>query len=326
MLKFLAGKKNENYRYKLTLFLICLAISTLVWMLIKLSESYSSHIFVPIVYDEIPEGKILVNKIDTTLKIGITERGFALAWLKYFSRREPFQINLEEQRLLPHMHQYVALVNTEQWSQNFLNQFDLNGKVDYILPDTLAFYFEDRYSKQVPVRSNAEINYRKQFFAYDSLTIKPRQVNISGLYKTISEIDFLTTEPVTYQNLSTAINETIPLQKPANSPDILIEPNEVHLQLRVEKFTESQIDIPITTINQPENARIKIFPESVSIKYLVALIDFKEINQDLFICTVDLSVISKTNKNKLDVTLSNFPPNIKIISIDPAEVDFLVLK
>ncbi|MCF8364666.1 MAG: hypothetical protein K9H16_02715 [Bacteroidales bacterium] len=326
LLKLILGKQNEKYRYKITVFMICLAISTSIWMLIKLSDQYSTDVTIPIVYSEIPEGKILVNKVDTVLKIGITDRGFALAWLKYFGKKVPVSIDLKNYRLRQNMHQYVALVGTQSWSQNFLEEYNLSGKVDFIHPDTIAFHFEERYTRQVPVKPNVTFNFRKQFFAYDSLTITPPQITISGLYQSISKISEVETVPVTFNNLNTPVNETIAIKPPFDDPDLRLEPAQVKLELPVEKFTESQIIIPISYINQPHNVRVKIFPEKVNITYLVALKDFKKMNPDMFVCSVDLAGINESGINKLEVSLRTFPPFIKIVSIDPTEVDFLVLK
>lgn len=319
-------KKNEKYRYKLTVFFICLAISAFIWMLIKLSEQYNSEIEIPLTYHDLPEGKILVNKVDTIIKLGITERGFALAWLKYFRKKQPLTINLEDYRLRQQMHQYIALVGTEAWSLRFLNQYDLDGKVDYILPDTIAFYFEDRYSKEVRVVPDISIRYEKQYFAYDTLIIDPATVTVSGLQSNISKINEVTTEQINFNNLSSSIDETIPVKRPYNSPDFNVDPGQINIKLHVEKFTESQIEVPINKINEPSEERIKIFPDRATITYLVALKDYKKVGSEMFSCRVDLSKADSTMNSKLEVSLSSAPQYIRIVSIEPPEVDYLVLK
>jgi len=325
ILKFILGKNNEKYRHKTIVFLICLAISTTVWMLIKLSDQYTTYITIPIVYSDIPEGKILVNKVDTILKIKITDRGFALAWVKYFNKKDPLSIDLKDIRLRQQMHQYIALVGTESWSMNFLDQYNLNGKVDNINPDTLAFYFEERYTKKIPVKTNVTLNFSKQFFAYDSLVVNPDSATVSGLYQSIDKINFIETVPFTFNNLNKSINKNIPLKTPSNSPEVRVDPTMANLTLTVEKFTESQIEIPINKVNQPAGMRIKLFPEKLNVKYLIALKDFKKINPDMFMCKVDLSQVLD-GSSKLEVSLKTYPPYIRIVSIEPAEVDFLILK
>jgi hypothetical protein len=325
-LNIFRAKNDITYRYKLTVFIICVFISAFIWMLIKLSRSYSSDIVIPVTYTEIPKGKILVNDVDTTIKIGITDQGFSLAWLKYFKKPEPLKINLKNYRLRQHMHQYVGLVNTDAWAQQFSNQYALSGKLDYIQPDTIAFYFEDRYSLEVPVEPDIDIKFRKQYFAYDSMVISPAKVMLSGLYNNINNIQSVKTAPVSFTNLDENLDKKIALKKPGLTPDIAIEPEEVNVKLSVEKFTESSIEIPISMINEPERHRVKIFPDKATITFLVALKDYNKVSPDLFTCKVDLTDIEFLGSNKLEVSISKFPQHLKLVSIHPSEVDYLLLK
>lgn len=325
-LNIFRAKDDKTYRYKLTVFLICLAISSFIWMLIKLSGMYSSSILIPVTYSEIPEGKILVNNVDTTLEIGITEQGFSMAWIKYFSQKPPLRINLKNYRLRQQMHQYVSMVNTDAWAQEFSQQYHLEGNIDYILPDTIAFYFEDRYTKEVPVIPNIDIRFSKQYFAYDTLSINPQKVTISGLNKNISPVEAVKTVPVSFTNLNENLDKNIALQKPVSTADIILTPEEVNIKLQVEKYTESKIKIPIIQINKPEDQRVKIFPDKATITYLVALKDYKKMSEDMFSCRVDLADVGLRDDNKLDISLSSHPQFIKIVSIEPAEVDYLLLK
>jgi hypothetical protein len=295
-------------------------------MLIKLSDQYSTEIIIPVVYSEIPEGKILVNTVDTIIEIRVSDRGFSLAWIKYFARKKPLHIDLSDYRMRQQMHQYEALVSTQDWSQNFLDQYKMQGKVEYVNPDTIAFYFEDRYSKTVPIKSQINIKFAKQFFAYDTMVISPDSVTVSGLNSVISKIESVETIAVNFNDLNTSLDNNIALQIPFNDPNIQISPSEINVKLNVEKFTESEIEIPIQRINPPDGLRIKIFPEKVVIRYLVALKDYKKINPEMFRGVVDLSKITTQGGDKLNVLLKSQPQVIRILSIEPAELDYLVLK
>jgi YbbR domain-containing protein len=326
MLKLLSGKKKEDYRYKLTVFFVCLVISSLVWMLIKLANQYTVEVEIPLTFANYPKDKILVSKVDSIISIGISDQGFTLAWIKYFSRKTPLRIDLSDYRTKQQMHGYVANVGTRTWAQHFLEQYDLKGQVTHILPDTITFYFEDRYTREVPVEAKLNLNFSKQYYAYDTLVINPATVEISGLYQTVDTIEKLTTKTLSYDKLNQSINAMVAVEKPANSPGLRIEPDEVNLKLRVDKFTESTIEVPVSIKHQPPTMRIKIFPETVTIKYLVALDDFKKINPDMFSVSVDLSMLNQMTGNKLELSIDTHPAFVKIINTEPSTVDFLVLK
>jgi hypothetical protein len=116
------------------------------------------------------------------------------------------------------------------------------------------------------------------------------------------------------------------LVKPKIAGDFSTDPEQVRLIIPVEKFTESEINVPITQRNNTSNLRLKLFPETVKITYLVALNDYKKVDADMFSCFVYVSEAKENSGKKLQVTAGTYPKFIKIIRIQPSEVDYLILK
>ncbi|HZK07006.1 MAG TPA: CdaR family protein [Bacteroidales bacterium] len=323
---FFSEKRSDTYKYKTTVFVICLIISSLIWSLIKLAEVNSTRIRIPITYTGTPEGKILTSRIDTTLTIGIRDQGFVLVWVKYFARKKPLNISLADYRLRRTDNSFETTINTSRWSQDFLEQYNLSGNVEYISPDTLNFVFENRVEKTVPVKSNVKLNYQSQYFSLDTLVLQPDSVQVSGLKHDIAAITKIETVPTDFDNLSASINEKIKLQKPNDVATLQIEPQQVQVNLKVEKFTEAEIEIPIEKINSLTPSRIKIFPETVVIRYLVSLDNYSKVTRELFQSTVDLSQISNRESQKLSVNLPESPQFVRVVRLEPEEVDFLIFK
>ncbi|NCA85457.1 MAG: hypothetical protein EOM83_07775 [Clostridia bacterium] len=320
-------KRSDNYKYKTTVFVICLIISALIWSLIKLAEVNVARVNIPITYTNTPQGKILTSHIDTTLTIGIRDQGFVLVWLKYFANKKPLYISLADYRLRRNDNHFETTINTSRWAQDFLEQYNLSASVEYIHPDTLTFVFEKRVEKMVPVIPNIQFSYQNQYFSLDTLTLQPDSVLVSGLKNTIASITQVETVPTNFNNLSTSINEKIKLKKPADAATLLIEPQQVQATLMVEKFTEAEIEIPIEKVNPSILSKIKIFPETVTIRYLVSLDNYSKVTRDLFLATVDLSQINNRQENqKLLISLPESPQFVRVSRLEPEEVDFLIFK
>ncbi|MDD2631856.1 MAG: CdaR family protein [Bacteroidales bacterium] len=319
-------KRSDTYKYKTTVFVICLIISALIWLLIKLAEVDSTRIHIPVTYTDPPAGKILTSRIDTTLTISIRDQGFVLVWVKYFARKKPLNISLADYRLRRVDNHFETTINTSRWTQDFLEQYKLSGSVEYISPDTLNFVFENRVEKTVPVKSNIKLSFQSQYFSLDTLSLHPDSVQVSGLKHVIAAITEIETVPTNYNNLSTSVNERIKLQRPANAAALQIEPEQVQATLNVEKFTEAEIEIPIEKINSPTQSKIKIFPETVTIRYLVSLDNYSRVTRDLFLSTVDLSQISNRENQKLSVNVPESPQFVRVVRLEPEEVDFLIFK
>jgi hypothetical protein len=65
------SSENKNYRYRTTVFIICLLVSALLWLTIKFSSDYTVEIPYSINLKGIPEGKVLVNQPDSVLRINV---------------------------------------------------------------------------------------------------------------------------------------------------------------------------------------------------------------------------------------------------------------
>ncbi len=318
--------RDKKYKYKATVFLICLAFSALIWLLIKLSGEYTTTLVYPVSYKNIPEGKLLTNKVDTTVTVGLHDKGFTLAYLKYFTARKPLEVDLSALRLKPENDGYEAAAGTAKWARQMLTDHEAGDNLEYVNPDTLYFFFEDKVSKKVPVMSDVTLQFKKQYFAYDSLKITPDEVEVSGSQSRIANIHFIKTAAITLSDLSSNVSRMVPLEKPKNAPHVKIDPDQVQIDLAVEKFTEADIEVPVKKINQPAHLRVKLFPEKVHILYLVALKDFNKVNPDMFSVTVDLSGVTKDEDKKLKVRLQSQPKFVKINRIEPPEIEFLLLK
>ncbi|MFP4470763.1 MAG: YbbR-like domain-containing protein [Bacteroidales bacterium] len=317
---------DDKYKYKTTVFFICLLFSALIWLLIKLTEEYTTTLVYPVTYHNIPEGKLLTGDVDSTVTIGIYDRGFTLLYLKYFTVRRALDIDLDDLRLKPKNEGYIAAAGTARWARQLLQNFDVTDNFEYIYPDTIYFNFEERISKQVPVTAEVTVDFKKQYFAYDSLRIDPSQVTVSGSRSRIDGIHFIKTRKTKFTGLDDDISQMIELEKPEKAPDVEIQPGEVKIMLDVEKFTEANIEVPIGKINKPAGLRVKLFPENVNILYLIALKDFNKVSQDMFSVAVDLSDVTKDEDKKLKVQLQSQPKFVRINRIEPPEVEFLLLK
>ncbi len=316
---------NKKLNFKITVFVVCLAIATFTWVLIKLTGNYSNEISFPVSYKNAPENLILINDVDSIIKIGLEEQGFVLARLKYFRGRSGFDIDLEKVKIKKSGRGYIATVCTRDWATDIAGKFNINGEISYIRPDTIIFRFEDIVSKMVEVIPNINYTFQKQYYPYDSIRIEPTMAKISGLSSIIDTIDYLRTDRAQFNNLVETLETEINISNPLPG-QISIEPLTATIIIPVEKFTESETFIKLSVINNPENLRVKIFPDKIRVVFLVALKDFRKVNADMFSASIDLSEINTTSDTKIPVQINAYPTFARIKKIDPPEVEYLILK
>ncbi|OQX78801.1 MAG: hypothetical protein B6D64_05850 [Bacteroidetes bacterium 4484_276] len=316
---------NKKLNFKITVFVVCLAIATFTWILIKLTGNFSDEISFPVTYKNAPENLILVNNVDSIIRIGLEEQGFVMARLKYFNGRSSFDIDLEKANIKKSGRGYIATVCTRDWATNITGTFNIQGEISYIRPDTIIFRFEDVDSKMVEVIPNINYTFQKQYYPYDSIIIEPAMAQINGLSSIVDTLDYLRTELMQFNNLNKTLKAEIKISNPLPG-QISIDPLTVSITIPVEKFTESETYVPLSIINNTDNLRIKIFPDKIRVVFLVALKDFRKVNADMFSASIDLSEINTAYNTKIPVQIDTYPTFARIKKIDPPEVEYLILK
>jgi len=318
-------RNTRLLNYNMTVFVVCIGIAAFTWTLIKLSSSYSTELTFPVTYSNPPKNLILVNDVDSLIRIGLEEQGFVLARLKYFQGRSALKIDLEKAKIRKLGRGYICRVSTQEWVLDIANEFDINGEISFVKPDTIIFQFEDVVSKKVDVIPDISYTFQKQYYPYDSLFLEPTQVNISGLSSIIDTIEYLRTESAQFQNLSESIEAMVNVSNPLPH-DLDVNPPIIKASLSVEKYTESETIIPISFQNEIRSQRVKIFPDKVKVVYLVALKDFRRVNTEMFSASVDLSKVNEMNDKKIPIQIDAYPSFVRIKKIDPPLIEFLILK
>ena len=309
----------------MTIFVVCIVIAAFTWTLIKLSSNYSTELSFPVIYSNPPKNLILVNDVDSLIHIGLEEQGFVLARLKYFTGSAALKIDLDKVKIRRLGRGYICRVSTREWILDITKRFDIGGEIKYIRPDTVTFRFEEIVSKTIEVIPNVHYTLQKQYYAYDSVSVDPARIKISGLAAIIDTINVLPTESTIFNDLSGTFETEIKLYNPLPG-HLKLDPPSVHITIPVEEYTESETTVPISILNEHDSLRVKIFPDKVRVVYLVALRDFRRVNTDMFSALVDLSGINEISDKKIPVQVDAHPSFVRIKKIDPPEVEYLILK
>jgi hypothetical protein len=115
----------------------------------------------------------------------------------------------------------------------------------------------------------------------------------------------------------------VPLKKPFTSINYNVK--NVKLSFNVDKLTENSIKIPIQVINNPGHETIKLLPNFITIKYLVAMNDYENVNANSFKAIVNYEQIKEKQKS-LQVEIVRSPSEVKIINTEPTSISYLIYK
>jgi len=315
---------NSIFRFKSDrlIFFICVIIAAVFWLLIKLSAVYTVENSFKISYKNEPSGLRVTNIIDSTLDLNLSARGFLILKLNLFNDMDNLEINLDNYSIEQKGDNKYAIY-TQELTNKLAQIVGISEKNIQISKAMLSFDMEKTGQKIVPVIPDYELGFVSQYDLYNDVTSNPEVVTVYGPQIILDSILGIRTTKLVRENVMSDFDVDIELENPY--PDLLrFSSNEVSLKLEVEKFTESEMQVPINQSNL--QYEIKTFPTKVKVFYRVAQIDFNKVRAHQFNIYPVINNLDILKANKLPLKLSKYPDFVRNVRIVPPTVEFLIIK
>ncbi len=319
-------KTDGRLRYRFSVFFVCIALSTLMWGLIKLTREYEAPVKFHIVPENIPGGKILTGNPDSVITLTINAKGLDLYSRMLPGRDNSLAVDLSGIKLVRNGDNYTGLLRTSKLLKSISAQLPAGARLIGVDTDTLHFTFSKSYRKRVPVHALLTLDFSKQYQLYDSLEIRPDSIWISGLREIVDTIAFVDTEKKAIRNLASNYTVILGLKIPQINPPVSLSNDSVTVTLNVEKFTEAEIDVPVSLNAGGKDVSYRTFPDKVRLTCRVAMRDYKRLDPSLFSIAVDYETAVNSGNNRVNVVVRRKPHFAKVVRIDPEKVEFLILK
>ena len=310
--------ERKNKRSFLT-FLVFLAISTALWFLTKLSDDYSTQATFSLQFEEVPADK-WVSSPDAVAKMSLNTDGFHT--LRYKMVREPNRIITIPLDEVPYRQENG---NTYSFSSQYVAErvaklLSINTS-DVVMNDAMVYFNMDVLkSKVVPIAFQSDIKTQRQYGVYGIPKLDPPTITIFGPQEVIDTVKSVKTNKVSKINVNQDFQETVGLDLLGGK--IRSNIKEVKAEVQVEKYTEMDVEVPIRVA---DSLKMRFFPESMTVKCLVAMRDYTSITPESFTVSVDKQQL-KAMQPLLDVRLASWPPTVQILSTRPDKVEYLIVQ
>jgi hypothetical protein len=303
-------------------FLICILIAAVFWLLIKLSAVYTVDNSFQLSYTNESSDLRVTKLVDSTLDLNLTARGFSILKMNLFNDMKNLDINLDNYTVEPKGNSVYAIY-TQELRKRLARIIGGSEKNIQFSKAVLTFEMEKLSEKLIKVVPNYSFQFTSQYDIYNNVICTPDYIKIYGPQSMLDTINDVYTNNLIRDNVMSDFVVTVGLENP--NPDLLrISVTEVSLDFKVEKFTESEIMVAIAHDNL--KYKIKTFPSKVKVFYQIAQIDFNKVHSNQF------SVLPITNNldlkeiNKLPLKLSKQPNFVRNARIVPSTVEFLIIK
>ena len=330
LIPFLFRRDNKpmdgKLRERLSVFLFCLFFSIVMWGLTKLSHEYDVIYKYRIEASSVPEGMVLMSQPDSIIQVSIKGSGVELYRNLFSSRIRKLPLSIKNIGVSQKDGRFLGFMRSSTLRNQLSATLPKGASINSIEPDTIRFFFEPSYSRRVPLHAPLKLQFTPQFQLYDSVQILPDTLIVSGLRNIVDTIGLIYTEQKTFKDLNTDLTARLKVIKPQTTPPVQVSADSVTVRLKVEKFTEAQIMLPVRMDAGDNEISYRLFPESVQITCRISMRDYARLDPAQFTALVYYSDILEHYGDRIPVEIVTKPEYVRIIRIEPEKVEYLIMK
>lgn len=322
---------DPELRSKAVIFLLCFLFSSVAWLFIKLSREAATVLPLELNITNIPDELVLTHRSDTAFALSVKTTGIKILTtnsLRNTNKLEADFTSLQKLRGNDNT-QFFYTATQAEIRFSMLNEIPRTGLKAH--PDTIFFTASEAFLKKVPVVVQKELDFRPGFKMYDLPISFPDSVYVRGPVVLKDSVNFIETEPLKVNQADKNIQTQLPLINPYPDRQLHLSEQQVDVTVPIAEFTESTAELPLhidcpEIDNKSSGNQLMLFPEKVTVFYLVALKDINSISPDMFTATVSCPDTLSRDKPRLKTHVVEYPGLVEIIRTKPQEVEYVWIK
>ena len=309
-------RKNNK---KLRVFLVFLSLSFIFWTLIKLSKEYIADVDFELRYTDIPNNKLIQKAENEKVKLTLKTSGFKLLGYTFRDRVLDYTLTEVERK------QGTSYFSPTSGAVNFLQaQLSAESVVLNVEPDTLYFDLGVKKSKEIPIVSAVEFQFKTGFNFVKPIELSPSRVTISGPEMAIDTIEEVYTSAVLITDIASNFEREVTLESPGET--VMLSTETINVIGAVDKITDGVLILPFEVVNLPRNYLISTYPKEVKVIFQVALKDYNKIPENSFRVQCDYKHSEDNNLDYLIPRIVEKPEIIFDAKVIPNKIEFLIKK
>ena len=317
--------KDRILKREAAVFSFFLVLAFIFWFLNGLSKEMNGRIEYPVRYINFPESRALVNELPDHLDLNVTGPGYSIVQTKMGGRREHLTIDLDEAsiRVIEDRERLRFYILSFSLREELSTQIRSEFEISSISPDTIYFELDRIRRKVVPVIPDVKVITQRQYFVHGAITTDPDSVEVSGPRSIVDTVNAIYTRPFTFEQLKEDGYKTLGLK---TIPKVGFSERRVDVNVPVAQYTEAVRSLPITLLNIPDSARVRLFPDEVSVTCIVALSDYNSFIDAPIEAVVDLKSLDIRTTTRLQVNIRNIPSFVSQLRLNPQSVEYMIEK
>lgn len=311
-----------------------LGLTALVWLGVAMSESQEYTIPVKVEMQGFDTKRFAVVRADSVLSLQVRSTGFNAMILSL--RTETLTVALDMNNEFVHRYSqqrgaetdYYRVVAVGDLSSQLNNQLSSMGVHMVGSPkDSLLLILNERYSRTfVPDINNLRINFSDGYGLYGEPTMTPKEVTLYGSREVLSSIDHIGVKSTVLNDVRASGTYTLALDDSWRSQgDVYASAEQLTVEIPVKRFIERRFSIPVTIPDADSTHSLRLYPDRAELHVWVAQDDLATVSSDRFEVTASYDDI-RSGAQRLKLSVSRFPRNVRIRNLNPAEIEYVIIK
>ncbi|MFQ5707311.1 MAG: hypothetical protein ACE5HO_07665 [bacterium] len=242
-----------DYKVKL----VSLLFAVIIWFFVVTENEYEHVIDVPIITQNVPKGKVILNDLPATAKVKVQGSGKSLIGL---SMRPQIRVELD----------LSGVRNSKSFAMdpkkvNLARSSGSIKTIEIVNPDSVHIVLDDFAKKKIAVVPNIKVTPAFGHTIVGDLMVNPDSVVIQGPKSIVSEITSINTAEEMFVDVMNDIKKTIALA-PLPSKKVKVLQNQVTVSLDIQKLLEMRVsEVPVKVRNAPRNMIVHVIPSTLSL-------------------------------------------------------------
>ncbi|MFM7022163.1 MAG: hypothetical protein ACKOXB_04235 [Flavobacteriales bacterium] len=324
--------ETQENRYKLkiftdrksmVIFVACLILSALFWLLLSLSEEYQEYVTLNVEYKNLPEDKVLLHQLPSEAKVLIKAKGFKILGIRWGFSEEEIIIDFKKIQFTKRGDNYVYHWVNSEHLEELASEEEKRFSVISVVPDTISIVMDYKLSKVLPVRFSDKSTFAQNLRIIGAVSIFPDSVHVTGAMHLLQNLTYLSTDSMYYMSYEGMMEKQVRLAIPAGTR--VKEGEIVNVKFLVQSMKKRSFEVSILPVNVPVGEELKLLPGAVNVNFMATDSTFGLLSRSDFLVTADYRDLI-FSQDKIEVHLDKFPADIELPALAPAKVEYILRK
>lgn len=286
----------------------------LLWVSVNLSYDYHIGIAIPIVVENLPQGKAFANPLPKTLQIRFRGTGWRCAAL-LLGRTPRLIVDIAS---IPQNKRGLVLADVVERVA-----LPPGIIVTDMKPDSLLVGLDTYTEKRIPVVFKGDVEFRGGYGRVGDVVVIPDSVTIGGAAGLLSGVAVWPTARLSFTDVRSSIDTRIPLADYA-SQYFTLSPSSVRMKMDVQQLAEKTlVGLPVDTYGVPANREVILIPPKITLIVRGGVQQLATLDIDSFRASLDYAKLN-ADSSGYSTPRIDLPKDVQVVGMKPERMQFII--